>query len=140
MTGATSLAYPNSRVLAGWWRQLAPVSPRRLWVGHYLFHRLEALVQVHQVVPLDSFTLVLLKALTLGPTATLPELDERLQLGRQVLFQVLRRLEAAELALQTAPATWTLTPLGQQALAQGRSTREGRERRLFHFVEPLDSD
>ena len=44
MRAAPPLVFPSSRVLAGWWRQLAPFSPQSLTVGHLLLHHVEALV------------------------------------------------------------------------------------------------
>src|SRR5436309_1662012 len=44
MDSASSLAYPGSRVLAGWCRQLQPHAPAALWVGYLWVHRVEALL------------------------------------------------------------------------------------------------
>src|SRR5262249_35580821 len=47
MMVSSSLAYPGSRSLAGWWRQLAPLHPRAVWLAHLLLHRVEALVRLN---------------------------------------------------------------------------------------------
>src|SRR5262245_39636042 len=116
MTGAPSLAFPGSRTLAGWWRQLAPHHPRQLWVGHLLLHRVEAPARLTRICHPDAFTLLLLKALVLespaeGAGTPLESLEGRLHLGRQVLLQVLRGLAAEGLAGPEAAGGWALTDL-----------------------------
>src|SRR5262245_57747564 len=126
MTPASSLAFPGSRKLAGWWRLLAPYQPQALWVGHLLFHHVEALVRLTQFGPADAFNLFLLRAVALvdaetGATlagASLDRLDDRLGLGRPVLRQALRGLEAEGLIWPIpARGSWSLTDLGRQALS-----------------------
>src|SRR5262249_38746862 len=90
MTVASSLAFPGSRTLAGWWRQLAPFRPFALWTGHLFLHHVEALVRLNRACRPDPFTLLVLKALTLATTAA--GLDALLHLGKQVVGQVLRVL------------------------------------------------
>jgi hypothetical protein len=135
MTAAPSLAFPGSRVVAGWWRQLAPLRPRALWVAHLFFHRVEALARVARPERLDSFRRAILKALAAAPAKTVPGLDARLHLGPQVLRQVLERLHADGLAEAGAGGGWASTALGRQALDRGEYPRAGYERRVFHFVE-----
>jgi hypothetical protein len=144
MTVASTLAFPSSRALAGWWRQLTPHKPEAVWVGHLSLHRVEALVElVHQRRP-DSFTLLVLQALALeraasgdraatpSPDELLARLDERFHLGRSLLRQVVRSVQAEGLV----EGGCALTPLGEQALTQGEYPWTTRERRGFHFVEP----
>jgi hypothetical protein len=145
MTGASSLAFPASRKLAGWWRQLAPYQPRSLWVGHLVFHQVEALVRLTHLTHPDAVTLFLLRALALdelkgpadqvGPLDTIDRLDRRLHLGRQIMGPALRELAAAGLAQSVGDGPWTLTPLGRHALEHGAYPRPAYERRTFHFLE-----
>jgi hypothetical protein len=146
MTPASLLAFPGSRRLAGWWRLLAPYQPQAIWVGHLLFHHVEALVRLTQSGPVDAFNLFLLRAVALVNAETgaalagapLERLDDRLGLGRSVLRQALRGLEA-EALIEPVPAGggWSLTDLGQQALGHKAYARARLERRVFTFVEPL---
>jgi hypothetical protein len=142
MTGASSLAFPASRKLAGWWRQLAAFHPRTLWVGHLFMHRVEALVRLTQPRALDSLALFVLRALTLqeraqtaagAGEATLHWLEARLQLGAPVLRAALRELEAEGLVGRTSDGGWPLTSQGRRALEQRSYTRITHERRTFHF-------
>jgi hypothetical protein len=143
MTAAASLAFPGTRKLAGWWRQLAPYRPQALWVGYLLLHHVEALVRLSHARRLDSFTHFLLKALALnGPAPpaassaeTLQRLDAHLHLGRQVLAQALRGLAAEGLAEAGPAGYWTLTTLGRQALERQEYPQVRHERRTFHFID-----
>jgi hypothetical protein len=148
MTGATSPAFPGSRKLAGWWRQLAPYQPQALWVGHFLLHHVEALVRVSQACRPDPFTLFLLRALALsvsdftadatGAAQILEYLDEHLHLGRQVLHQALRGLETDGLAQSCPSGRWTITGLGRDALERHEYPRAAHERRSFYFIESAE--
>jgi hypothetical protein len=143
MTTAAPLAFPGGRVLAGWWRQLAPApgtedrqaGPRALWVGRLLLHRVETLVRVSRPQRPDTFTLLILGAVAETETATVPAIDARLHLGPDVLGQTLRRLGSEGLTWAGTDGAWKLTPLGQEALDRGEYRRLGQERRAFHFVD-----
>lgn len=133
MTGASSLAYPGGKTLAGWWRQLQGASPRALWVGYLFVHRVEALVETVRQRPLDRFAHLVLEGLQLQPSG-LPGLP----LGPALTGQLLRGL-ARDGLVRGNGETWTLTEVGQQALATGNFSSPGQERRLFTFVEHVDS-
>jgi hypothetical protein len=136
------LAIPSSRVLTGWWRQLAPLRPLGLWIGHLLLHRVEALVSLQQSLRTDRLTRLLLQALTLHrpfpSTATnhpLRGLADFLHLSPPMLSQALRQLETEGLIQADEAAGWVLTPVGQAAFEQGDYVRTSHERRVFHFVQ-----
>jgi len=135
MTAGTSLAFPGSRVLAGWWKQLAHLKPRAVWLGHLLLHRVEALVAVQKPSRLDPLHSFILKALNLAPHGTVGELDSRLHLGQPLVRQFLRKLELDRLVQSDGRGNWSLTPLGRQSLEQGTYLQAGHERRAFYFVE-----
>jgi hypothetical protein len=141
MTGPPSLAFPGSRTLAGWWRQLTPHRPQGLWIGHLGLHRVEALVALARAHAPDPGTRLVLKALSLAESAPgssvspLEHLDAHLHLGRQLLAQVLRTLAAEGLVQADRAEHWVLTPRGQQALAEGAYPQRTQERRTFHFLE-----
>jgi hypothetical protein len=134
MTAPAPLAFPGSRTLAGWWRQLTRLQPRGLWVGHLFLHRVEALVCLARTAHPDPFHRLVLQALTLSPDAAVASLDDRLHLGRQVLGRVLSGLQSEGLAQSDPAGHWTPTSLGQQALQQGKYPHPIHERRLFAFV------
>src|SRR4051812_5518015 len=146
MSLASSLAFPGSRALAGWWRQLAPRKPEAVWVGHLSLHRIEALVELVHARRLDPFTLLVLQALAqersaraagsaLAPDELLGRLDSRFHLGRPLLRQVVRAL-LTEGLIAADEGGCVLTPRGEQALARGEYPTTSRERRGFHFLEP----
>ena len=101
MDRASSLIFPGSRTLAGWWRQLQPCQPRALHVGYGYVHRVEALVQLVCSESIDSFTHLILQALTLDEKAggnldqamPLAQLCERLRLPMAVVQQMLLGME-----------------------------------------------
>lgn len=149
MTSASSLAFPGSRTLATWWRQLAPFQPQTLHVGYLFLHRLEALGCWLQPQPLDPLLLLVLEALLLNqgtPPPSTPfyeRLHERLHLDVPILRRLVRALADAQMvevhAVDSAPEpTWKLTDQGREAL-QTRSvwTRQW-QRGVFPFVEQLD--
>jgi hypothetical protein len=149
MNAVPAPAFPGSRVLAGWWRQLAPAGAQGVWVGHLALHHVEALVELTRPRRPDPFTLLVLDALRLeqtrqpegppgAPAATTLRLDERLHLGRPLLRQVLRTLQGEGLVREGGPGGWALTPLGEQALARGEYPLRTQERRDFHFVQPRE--
>lgn len=142
MTLATSLAFPGSKTLAGWWRQLASHQPRAFGVGYLFVHRVEAAVQLVKPRKVDPLLHLLLQALAheaaLAAVANsrdlLARLEQRLSLSRQVLFQVLRSLASEELA-QDRSGHWRLTENGRHALAQGEYPVQAVDRRTFCFLE-----
>jgi hypothetical protein len=142
MTSASSLAFPGSRTLAGWWRQLSPYHATAIAVGHLFFHRLEAPVAVSRLKNIDRLSRLLLEALELetGRSATEQELLMRLQarahLDRTILHQMLRRLQEERLV----GAAFAPTELGRHALRFGHNAVEMAERRAFHFLERWDTE
>src|SRR5271166_1896376 len=146
MSLATSLAFPGSRALAGWWRQLAPRKPEAVWVAHLSLHRVEALVELVHARRLDPFTLLVLRALAqdrssrpagaaFSPDELLGRLDACFHLGRSLLRQVVRAL-LAEGLIAAYESACALTPRGELALERGEYPTASRERRGFHFLEP----
>jgi hypothetical protein len=153
MTAAPSLAFPGSRTLAGWWRQLRPQQPLSMWVAHLFLHRVEALVSLARPCCVEPFTLLVLQALGLesaslrraaAPPAVretqagelLGRLDAHFHLGRDLLRRVLHALAAEGLVQADADGLWGLTAAGEQARRAGEYPRVSQERRGFHFVEP----
>jgi hypothetical protein len=145
MTAQAALAFPGSRILAGWWRQLVPHRPEETWIAHLSLHRVEALVELAHPHRPDPLSLLVLQALRLEnavaapPEETLFRLDACFHLGRPLLRQALRAL-AADGLVREEPRGWVLTALGEQAAERGEYPRCSRERRGFHFVEPRGAD
>jgi hypothetical protein len=158
MTAAPG-AWPSSRHLLGWWRDLADLGPQRLWVGRLPVHRIEALAAIRRRKPLDPLRRALLRFLSLSP-ASAPSGEESpwsaLQMDPAFLGQLLRGLAAQGLvsegirglgvgiSQQGAPLTpnsypltpaWMLTPAGRQVLETGMVLEDGRERRTFTFLD-----
>src|SRR5262249_34230605 len=146
MNGGASLAFPGSRTLAGWWRQLALYRPQTLAVAHLLFHRVRAAVSLARSFRPDRFALLLLEALQSEQHSPPPEngvavevlarLDDRFHLGRPLLRQAMRGLSGEGLVNPDADVGWKLTAAGQQALESGEYQRPTCERRGVHFLQP----
>lgn len=134
---APAPAFPGGRSLAGWWRQLAPASPDRLWVGHFLLHRIEALVRVVHVRRLDAFETSLLRAVYLTPAASVASLAASLHLDAPIVFRLLGELQTEEL-VRAALGAWHLTESGSAALERGEHPQSEEQRRRFHFIEPWE--
>jgi hypothetical protein len=133
MRPAPPLVFPSSRVLAGWWRQLAPLAPRSLAVAHLLLHHVEALLVADRGPPLDPFAAFTLRALALSPSATPPELEGRLHLGRQVVGRILEELASDGLAESDDAGHWHVTGAGRALAGGGESRQTVYERRALHF-------
>src|SRR5262249_15084451 len=133
MTGASPLLFPGSRVLAGWWRQLAPVKPLAVWFGHLFLHRVEALVAVARTSRPDALGRLLLQTVAQAPAST-AALDARLHLGPAALRRLLTHLQHEGLTWADQPGLWALTPLGNLALEKGSYSHPVQERRVFHFL------
>jgi hypothetical protein len=154
MTAGPALAFPGSRTLAGWWRQLSPLRPEALRVGHLLLHHVEALTRLRATYRPGDFPLLVLRALALEspgrphPSGTgnnhageaasegqLRRLDRHLGLGRPLLLQVLQDLTRRGLAEHDPRTGWAVAGPGRQALAHGEVPHESFERRAFYFLE-----
>jgi hypothetical protein len=133
VTATPPAAAVAGRVLAGWWRQLAPLAPKGLWVGPLLVHRLEALARVDRPAAADPFQRLVLEAVELAGGRR-DDLTRRLHLGDAFVRTALSDLHAAGL-LRQAGDTWSLTDAGRQARAAGDYARAVLERRLFHFLD-----
>jgi hypothetical protein len=118
--------FPPARALAGWWRELLPARPLRIWFGQLLFHRLEVLVAVERTVPLDALQKLLVNAVDRG--TSWPALDPA------VLTRWLH-LTAAEGLIRAGPGGWEATEAGRAAITSGTFPRRRQERRTFDFLD-----
>jgi hypothetical protein len=143
MDSASSLAYPGSRVLADWWRQLQPHRPASLWVGYLFVHRVEALVEIAESRTIDALSLHILEALAIDQRAPGPHahgadpLPARLHLPAPALHQLLSGLEARDFVRLCEPGCWCLSERGREVLQAGADRVARRERRTLPFVERL---
>jgi len=128
MTAAGTWLFPPGRALAGWWRELSPRLPQRLWFTHLLLHRVEALAEVTHTRRPDALLLSLLR-MSADPAAL-----DQLRVDRQLLSQWLNDLAAHGL-LRRQGQGWQLTDAGRTAVATGAYSQPGRERRSFYFVD-----
>ncbi|HLN29073.1 MAG TPA: hypothetical protein VK395_15095 [Gemmataceae bacterium] len=135
MTARSPIHYPESRILAGWWKELAPLQPRSLWVGELLLHRVEALVDLQKSSIVDPLSLFVLKSLASTEVQQQEDVDKKLHIGLPLVSQILRRLQQEGLVLPDKPGLWRLSPLGRHALPEGKYAYSARERRVFNFVE-----
>lgn len=122
MTVAAAPLLPPARALAAWWRQLAPLRPRRLWFADWLIHRLEFLAAVASSATLDSFERRLLESLaesSLDPS--------RFGLDGALVARGLAGLAAH--GLVRCDSRWMPTDAGRAALETGAYHRIAHERR-----------
>ncbi len=133
IVGGTWL-FPPGRALGGWWRDLSPRRPQRLWFTHLLLHRVEALAEVkhaHRLDPVQNALLCLLA----GPATVVPE---QLRVDRQLLARWLHALIDQGLVRSNGQG-WEPTDAGQTAARTGAFTQPGRERRTFYFVDQREA-
>src|SRR5690349_10417649 len=114
MSGTAGFAFPAGATLAGWWRQLSPLAPSAWWVAHLFVHRVEALVEVAELRPLDPLEALLLQAL---PDAGSPARPPAPMLGG--LAPVLYRRLCERGLVQRFGDRWVRTSAASAALAGG---------------------
>lgn len=145
MTSASSLAFPGSRTLASWWRQLEHIAPVSLSVGYLFVHRLDVPARWLIPRPVDPLLLLVLEALALDQDASgsagLDQLAQRLRLDAPVIRGLIKSLLEARLVEPccngAARPRWALSQEGRQAL-QKKTTHEPHWRRAqLAFVERL---
>jgi hypothetical protein len=145
MDRASSLIFPGSKTLAGWWRQLQAHQPKALWIGYAFLHRIEASVHVVRAQPIDPLTHLVLRALSLeqaaaaNPATAVPlaSLEARLRLPAAVVQRVLLDMLTAGLLSRSADA-WLMSERGRHALEHRHYPDRIKERRIFPFLERLD--
>lgn len=137
MSAAFVQSWPGSRVLLGWWRELAGRGPQQLRLSRLLVHRVEALVLARRPLPLDRWQRALLGL----AGAHIPQGGEllksltNLQMDVQVLGQLVRELAQSGLLHRNGAGLWQMTPAGHHALETGTAPLAAEERRTFAFVD-----
>jgi len=148
MTSASSLAFPGSRTLATWWRQLAPFHPQAFAVGYLFIHRLEAQACWLLPQPLDPLLHHVLEALVLEQNQGgshqpfMSRLSKRLNLEIPILSQLVHSLKQMDLIVAKTSksfldTTWDLTEQGQKALQTKNVWSRQWKRGNFSFLERL---
>jgi hypothetical protein len=137
MTAAPPLVVPGSRVLQGWWRELAGVHPGRLWFAHLLLHRVEVLVETAVALPLANLSRALLEILAHRPSACrTSQLAGELHADRDLLQELLGELAQRGLVRPAAAgeeAGWEVVRPADSPTAPAAPTRQ--ERRSFFFTD-----
>lgn len=133
MTFPRPAAFPGGRVLAGWWKQLAPWRPQALWIGSLLLERTEALCSVQHSEPLAPLDSHVLKSLSLQQPTDSNLLIRRLGVTDVLLTRLLTRLDERGMVTRTAHG-WHLTDAGALAQKQNLLPGERLERRSFWFL------
>lgn len=145
MDRASSLIFPGSKTLAGWWRQLQAHQPKALWIGYAFLHRVEASVHVVRAQAIDPLTHLVLRAVNLeqaaaanpaAPVSVAP-LEARLRLPTAVVQRVLLDMQAGGLLARGGDG-WLMSERGRHALEHRHYPDRVKERRIFPFLERLD--
>src|ERR1043166_5686333 len=134
MDRASSQIFPGSKTLAGWWRQLAPHQPTAFAIGYLFLHRIEAPVHVLCDQPLDPLGHLVLQAVNLDAC----NLEQRLHLPMPALRSVLAQLQLDQLVMPAANG-WQITERGRGAVQAGTIPVQVVQRRVFPFLEQMDS-
>lgn len=137
MSAAFVPFWPGSRVLLGWWRELAGRKPQQVRLSRLILHRIEVLVRVRRSRPLDRWQRAVLGLTNArNPTngAFVSSFND-LQLDDQILGQFVRELAEVGLLLPSGAGLWQMTPEGRQALETGETTIAVEQRRTFSFVD-----
>ncbi len=139
MDRASALIYPGSKVIAGWWRQLAPHKPQALWVAYAFLHRIEAPVTYWSEQPLDPFTSFILSAFVLETGLTHVDLERRLGIPAVVVHRVAADMDAHGFLTRVGSDHWRITAAGEEALRRRSCRQLTHGRRVFPFLERVDA-
>jgi hypothetical protein len=120
---------PTGRVLAAWWRQLAPHGPRRMWLIDWLIHRMDVLTSGTRVETLEPLRRHLLEALGLSESPSATSVAIRLGLEPALAAALLVELADAGLVQPGIQTSWMITEAGRAALAHGSFSRRIFRRR-----------
>ena len=137
MSAAFVQSWPGSRVLLGWWRELAGRKPQQLHLSRLLLHRVEALYRIRKPRPLDRWQRALLGLVgtRLPPGGDFLGSFSDLQMDPQVLGQLVRELTESGLLHQNGSGLWQMTAAGRHALQTGAAAVAVEERRTLTFVD-----
>lgn len=150
MDRASSLIYPGSKTLVGWWRQLAPYQPSAIWIGYGFVHRLDAPVTVLATRTIDPLAQHVFQAVVLdcklggaadgvGIAADLAgRVTARLGLPEPVVRHVLGELTALGFLTPGDTRRCQPTDAGLRALQARAYDIHVTERRVFPFLERTD--
>lgn len=132
MTAALATTLPGSRTLHGWWRDLAPRLPRRMWFAHLPLHRVEALVEAHSTALLPLLAPTLLSRLASSPPRSAATLAAELALDLSLLRDLLDELARQGLVECTGD---DMLRLSATAAAGARPATTLHQRRTFTFLD-----
>lgn len=137
MSAVSAPSWPGSRVLLGWWRELAGRQPQQFRVSRLLLHHLEALVRIRQSHPLDRWqrALLHLASTRLPCSGELESSFSDLRTDPRILGQLVRELTHSGLLHRNGSGLWQMTLAGREALATGTLSVSAEERRTFVFVD-----
>lgn len=137
MSAAFVPSWPGSRVLLGWWRDLARRKPQQLRISRLVLHRVEALVRIARSHPLDRWQRALLSQIStrVPCSGAFTTSFTDLQMEVQMLGQLIRELTDGGLLRRNGSGLWQMTPAGRNALDTGAVAVQVEERRPFRFVD-----
>ncbi|MFO0929871.1 MAG: hypothetical protein U0736_23070 [Gemmataceae bacterium] len=128
------LPLPGGRVLHGWWRELAPLAPRRVWFAQLAVHRVEVLGEVSTTTARGRLATALLGLLARRPAPVSPaEAAGDLALDLPLAAALFDDLTAAGL-LEPVGDRWAVrSPAAGNA--DGPTASGTLQRRTFYFTD-----
>jgi hypothetical protein len=133
MTAEPAMALPGSRALLGWWRELGPVLPRRMWYAQPTLSRLEALAEVAGLPALDALAHSLAVFLSASTQQTPATVAAALGVPLSLVQSLLRSLTTEGLVQQSGGEV-RVTPAGKEMVRSGGEGPPRLERRVFRFT------
>lgn len=128
------LPLPGGRILHGWWRELAPLAPRRVWFAQLAVHRVEVLGEVSTTTARGRLATALLGLLARRPGPLSPaEAAGDLALDPPLAAALFDDLTAAGL-LEPVGDRWAVrSPAAGNA--DGPAATGTLQRRTFYFTD-----
>jgi hypothetical protein len=97
-------------------------------------HRVEALAESTEILPLDPVQFLTLAAITPGAHTTIEQLEGVVPLDRAILRRVLHSIQKLGLVAPLDGDGWVLTDPGEHVRAGDHPSRTVHDRRSFYFV------
>lgn len=98
-------------------------------------HTVEACVAVSLRETIDEFEYFVLKAVDILVCADVESVNSLLHIGRQIILQIVAKMEKDNLLSITDDGVFGITDMGKESLKSGVLIKLQRKRQIFHFID-----
>ncbi len=98
-------------------------------------HAIEACVSVSRRESIDELEYFVLKSIDILGGADIEKVNSLLHIGRQIIQQIILKLNKNELLSTTTDDFFEVTALGRKVLEEGVMIKLEKRRQIFHFID-----